>query len=261
MTLLDVQSLRITYGGVVAADDVSLQVEEGKVVGLIGPNGAGKTSMIDALTGYTSPSGGKIIFDGQDITKLRAYARARRGLARTFQSVELFDDLSIEDNLFVASERVGIGRAVRDLFLPIARADRTNVDWALGICGLGDVATESPAALPHGRRKLVGVARAIASRPRLVLLDEPAAGLDTDESEVLGQHLRELPGVGVTVLLVDHDMGLVLSVCDEVYVLDFGRLIAHGTPDEIRADEAVITAYLGSHGKEAESVVNEETHA
>jgi branched-chain amino acid transport system ATP-binding protein len=250
MSLLDVQSLRITYGGVVAADDVSLQVEEGKVVGLIGPNGAGKTSVIDALTGYTAPSRGTIVFDGQDITKLRAYARARRGLARTFQSVELFDDLSVEDNLFVASERVSVARSVRDLFLPIARADRANVDWALELCGLTEVARESPAALPHGRRKLVGVARAIASRPRLVLLDEPAAGLDTDESEVLGAHLRDLPAAGVTVLLVDHDMGLVLSVCDEVYVLDFGRLIAHGTPDAIRSDEAVITAYLGSRGKE-----------
>jgi branched-chain amino acid transport system ATP-binding protein len=250
MTLLDVQKLRITYGGVVAADDVDLTVEQGKVVGLIGPNGAGKTSMIDALTGYTAPSGGKVIFGGRDITKLRAYARARLGLTRTFQSVELFDDLSVEDNLFVASERVGIARAVRDLFMPHAKPDRTNVDWALELCGLRDVVAESPASLSQGRRKLVGVARALASRPRLVLLDEPAAGLDTDESLVLGGHLGDLPAVGVTVLLVDHDMGLVLSVCDEVYVLDFGRLIAHGTPEEIRADEAVINAYLGARHAE-----------
>lgn len=250
MTLLDVRALRITYGGVVAADNVDIEVEEGKVVGLIGPNGAGKTSVIDALTGYHSPSGGKVVFDGQDITKWRAHTRARHGLARTFQSVELFDDLSVEDNLFVASERVGIGRALHDLFLPIGRPDRTNIDWALDLCGLTDVADQPPAALPHGRRKLVGVARALASRPRLVLLDEPAAGLDTDESVVLGEHLKELPGEGVSVLLVDHDMGLVLSVCDEVYVLDFGKLIARGTPQEIRANESVIAAYLGSrHGE------------
>jgi branched-chain amino acid transport system ATP-binding protein len=195
-----------------------------------------------------------VIFDGQEITRLRAHKRARRGLARTFQSVELFDDLSVEDNLFVASQRISVGRSIRDLFLPLPRADRTDVDWALGLCGLMDVAEQSPASLPHGRRKLVGVARAIASRPRLVLLDEPAAGLDTDESVVLGEHLRELPGGGVTVLLVDHDMGLVLSVCDEVYVLDFGRLIAHGTPDEIRANDAVIAAYLGSRHAEAQHV-------
>jgi branched-chain amino acid transport system ATP-binding protein len=254
MSLLDVQQLRITYGGVVAADDVDLKVEEGKVVGLIGPNGAGKTSVIDALTGYTAPSSGKVIFDGQDITKLRAYTRARRGLARTFQSVELFDDLSVEDNLWVASERISIARSVRDLFLPLPKPDRANIDWALELCGLVDVAGESPAALPHGRRKLVGVARALAARPRLVLLDEPAAGLDTDESVVLGEHLRELPGAGVTVLLVDHDMGLVLSVCDEVYVLDFGRLIAHGSAEEIRGNDAVITAYLGSRHGEAQNV-------
>jgi branched-chain amino acid transport system ATP-binding protein len=116
------------------------------------------------------------------------------------------------------------------------------------LCGLHDVADRRPTELSHGRRKLVGVARALASRPKLVLLDEPAAGLDTEESQVLGEHLRLLPAEGVTVLLVDHDMGLVLSVCDEIHVLDFGQLIARGTPDQIRADDAVITAYLGGHG-------------
>ena len=254
MTLLDVQKLCIRYGGVVAVDNVDLGVQEGRVVGLIGPNGAGKTSLIDALSGYHAPSSGTISFDGDDITRLRAHARARRGLARTFQSVELFDDLSVEDNLLVASERVGIAGAIRDLFLPIRSSDRTSVDWALRLCGLEDVADEGPAGLPHGRRKLVGVARALASRPRLVLLDEPAAGLDTDETVVLGEHLRELPAEGVTVLLVDHDMGLVLSVCDEVYVLDFGRVIAHGTPEQIRADETVVAAYLGSRHAEEEHV-------
>jgi branched-chain amino acid transport system ATP-binding protein len=244
--LLDVAGLSVRYGGVVAVDGVDLSVEAGRVVGLIGPNGAGKTSLIDALSGYHAPSSGTINFGGEDITRLRAHARARRGLARTFQSVELFDDLSVEGNLLVASERVGIGSAVRDLFLPMRRSDRTDVDWALALCGLEDVAEDEPAGLSHGRRKLVGVARALAARPRLVLLDEPAAGLDTDETIVLGEHLRELPGAGVTVLLVDHDMGLVLSVCDEVYVLDFGRVIAHGTPEEVRADEAVVAAYLGS---------------
>jgi branched-chain amino acid transport system ATP-binding protein len=215
------------------------------VVGLIGPNGAGKTSMIDALTGYHRPAAGHVRFAGADITGTRPHVRARRGLARTFQSIELFDDLTVEENLLVASDDVSVGRALVELLL--ARRQTVSAsDWALSLCGLEDVATRSPKDLSHGRRKLVGVARALARRPRLVLMDEPAAGLDTHETAELGTHLRSLPGEGVTVLLVDHDMGLVLSVCDYVYVLDFGKLIAHGTPSEIRQNDQVITAYLGT---------------
>jgi branched-chain amino acid transport system ATP-binding protein len=249
--LLNVDALSVTYGGVTAVDGVDLAVPEGKLVGLIGPNGAGKTSTIDALTGYHSPSGGRIEFAGEDITGMRPHLRARRGLARTWQSVELFDDLTVDENLLVASQRMGVLQALRDLLLPIATHPRDDVDWALGLCGLTDVADRLPTELSHGRRKLVGVARALAQRPRLVLMDEPAAGLDTDESAELGRHLRALPGEGVTVLLVDHDMGLVLSICDEVVVLDFGRVIARGTPDEIRGDEAVIAAYLGGRREQA----------
>ena len=252
--VLTAERLRVTYGGVVAVDDVDLAVPEGQVVGLIGPNGAGKSSMIDALTGYHPPSGGAVTFAGQDITRLRPHLRARRGLARTFQSIELFDDLTVEENLLVAADRTGVARALRDLLLPVRRGSRADVDWALEVCGLQDVAGRLPTELSHGRRKLVGVARALAQRPRLVLLDEPAAGLDTDESRELGRRLRALPEQGVTVLLVDHDMGLVLSVCDHVHVLDFGRLIARGTPAEIREDPAVIAAYLGG-GHHAEASV------
>ena len=249
--LLNVDDLRVTYGGVTAVDAFDLAVEAGSVVGLIGPNGAGKTSTIDALTGYHAPSNGAVSFGGEDITGLRPHQRARRGLARTWQSVELFDDLTVEENLLVASQRMGVLKALRDLLLPIGETNRDDVDWALELCGLTDVADRLPTELSHGRRKLVGVARALAQRPRLVLMDEPAAGLDTDESVELGQHLRALPAEGVTVLLVDHDMGLVLSVCDEVVVLDFGRVIARGTPAQIRNDEAVIAAYLGTQREEA----------
>jgi branched-chain amino acid transport system ATP-binding protein len=247
--LLNVDALRVTYGGVTAVDDVDLAVTAGSVVGLIGPNGAGKTSTIDALTGYHAPSNGSVTFDGEDITRLRPHRRARRGLVRTFQSVELFDDLTVEENLLVASQRMGVLSALRDLLAPIGSHPREDVDWALDLCGLTDVKDRMPTELSHGRRKLVGVARALAQRPRLVLMDEPAAGLDTDESAELGEHLRALPDEGVTVLLVDHDMGLVLSICDEVVVLDFGQVIARGTPAEIRADEAVIGAYLGTHAE------------
>ena len=249
--LLRVESLDAGYSGSTVVRDLTLEVRAGEVVALLGPNGAGKTSTIDALTGYHAPSNGTVSFGGEDITGLRPHQRARRGLARTWQSVELFDDLTVEENLLVASQRMGVLKALRDLLLPIGEAQREDVDWALELCGLTDVADRLPTELSHGRRKLVGVARALAQRPRLVLMDEPAAGLDTDESVELGQHLRALPAEGVTVLLVDHDMGLVLSVCDEVVVLDFGRVIARGTPAQTRNDEAVIAAYLGTQREEA----------
>jgi branched-chain amino acid transport system ATP-binding protein len=246
--LLEVAGLRVTYGGVVAVSDVDLQVAEGTIYGLIGPNGAGKTSMVDALTGYTRPAAGRITFDGRDIGALRPYRRARLGLARTFQSVELFDDLTVDENLLVASEHVTVASALRDLFLPHRPVDRAGVDWAISVCGLEDVVDRYPAEISLGRRKLVGIGRALARQPRLVLLDEPAAGLDTDESSELGRRLRTLPEEhGVTVLLIDHDMGLVLSVCDHLMVLDFGRQIAAGSPAQIRDDQRVIEAYLGGH--------------
>jgi branched-chain amino acid transport system ATP-binding protein len=251
--LLDVRGLRVTYGGVVAVADVDLSIREGQVHGLIGPNGAGKTSMIDALTGYT-PAHGTVAFDGREITRMKPYRRARMRLARTFQSVELFDDLTVDENLLVASERAGVRHALRDLFLPARQPDRRAVDWAISVCGLESVADRYPPEISHGQRKLVGVGRALAQEPRLVLLDEPAAGLDTDESLELGRRLRSLPDEhGVTVLLIDHDMGLVLTVCDQILVLDFGKAIAAGSPEEIRTDPRVLEAYLGSRGSDSAS--------
>src|ERR1700744_1288021 len=178
--LLDVTGLRVTYGGVVAVSDVDLQIAEGTVFGLIGPNGAGKTSMVDALTGYSRQAAGRIVFDGKDIGALRPYRRARLGLARTFQSVELFDDLTVEENLLVASEHVTVASALRDLFGPQRPPDRTGVDWAVAVCGLEDVLSRYPTEISLGRRKLVGIGRALARRPRLGLLDEPGGGPDTD---------------------------------------------------------------------------------
>jgi branched-chain amino acid transport system ATP-binding protein len=243
--LLETADLRVTYGSVVAVEGLSLSVPEAGIVGLIGPNGAGKTSAIDAISGYHPLSGGSVSFEGEDMTRMRPHRRARRGLARTFQSVELFDDLTVEENLQVAADHLGIGRALRDLFLPIGERSREGLEWALQLCGLEDVAGRMPTELSAGRRKLVGVARALAQRPKVVLMDEPAAGLDTDESKELGERLKTMPAAGVSVLIVDHDMSLVLGICDEIHVLDFGRSIAHGTPAAIRADESVIAAYLG----------------
>lgn len=245
--LLKVDALRVAYGAVIAVNDVSLTLESGEVVGLIGPNGAGKSSFIDALTGAMKNRGGNVTFEGAPLDVLPPHAVARRGLVRTFQSVELFDDLTVRENLLVAAEQPTLLSSLRDLILPSKPVGIDNVAWASAICELDNVLDRFPRELSHGQRKLAGVARALAKRPRLVLMDEPAAGLDTDESVAFGKRLRSLPANGVSVLLVDHDMELVLGVCDRIYVLDFGTVIASGTPDEIRANSKVIEAYLGGH--------------
>lgn len=260
MALLATHDLSVTFGGLRANDDVNIEIHAGSFVGLIGPNGAGKTTFIDAITGYVASSG-RVEFDGEDLDGLAPHERAGRGLVRTFQSLELFEDLTIEDNLLVPAERPRWYTPLLDaLHLHRTAADADDrVDWALKTVGLPHYRDRLPTDLPHGQRKLIGVARALTARPKLVLLDEPAAGLDTAESRVLGVHLRGLLAEGITVFMIDHDMGLVLSVCDYIYVLDFGRIIAAGTPAEIRKDPQVILAYLGGSAGEAEAVVAEVT--
>jgi branched-chain amino acid transport system ATP-binding protein len=184
---------------------------------------------------------------GEDITQRSPHARAKAGLSRTWQSIELFADLTVAENLRVTSDRLTVGSVLRDIVAP-ARANQTDVSWPLDMLGLADEGGMDPTMLPYGRQKLVGVSRALASNPRVLMLDEPAAGLDTDESQALGRRLSAIAQSGIAVLLVDHDMGLVLDVCDYVYVLDFGRLIAQGKPAEIRANQLVVEAYLGTGG-------------
>ena len=243
--LLEVTGLRVAYGGVVAVDEVSLCVEEGQIVGLMGPNGAGKSSVIDALSGYLPSRRGHVRLAGASLDGQPAYSVARRGLVRTFQSVELFDDLTVAENLAVAATHTGVWAAIRDLVRPGTGSDHEAVDWALHVCGLEQVGNAYPTQLSHGQRKLAGVARALARRPVVVLMDEPAAGLDTEESRAFGERLRTLPDQGTSVLLVDHDMGLMLGVCDRIVVLEFGRVIAQGTPEQIAKDPRVAAAYLG----------------
>jgi ABC-type branched-subunit amino acid transport system ATPase component len=225
--VLRVNGLSVAFGGVHALSDVDLEVREGELVGLIGPNGAGKTTLIDAVTGFVHFTGA-VELDGRDVGRMAAYQRARLGLGRTWQSTDLFDDLDVRENLTVASPK-----------------DTGEVDTTLASVGIDVAAEAMPGQLSQGQRKLVGIARALASSPRLVCLDEPAAGLDTNESRQLGARLRELADQGQSTLLIDHDMGLVLSICDRVVVLEFGKVIADDVPDVVRRDPNVISAYLG----------------
>ncbi len=220
--VLAVNGLSVAFGGVHALSEVDLEVHEGELVGLIGPNGAGKTTLIDAVTGFVRFTG-QVKLDGQDIGRMAAYERARLGLARTWQNTDLFDDLEVGENVAVAG----------------------GAPEVLDLVGLAWAAPAMPDQLSEGARKLVGVARALAGSPRLLCLDEPAAGLDARESEELGRSLRELADRGQSTLLIDHDMGLVLSICDRVVVLEFGRVIADGPPEAVRQNERVIAAYLG----------------
>lgn len=237
--------LGVRFGGVRALIDLSLEVGDGQLVGLIGPNGAGKTTTIDALTGFVRHEG-RVAVDGEDLTEAAPHRRAAAGLARTWQSLELFDDLTVEENLRVAADRSSLVSTLGDLVRPSRPRPDDGVRWALDVLDLESVAGTYPPELSLGRRKLAAVARALAARPSVLLLDEPAAGLDSSESLAFGETLRRIVAHGTSILLIDHDMALVLGVCDHLYVLDFGRLIASGPPDAVRADARVVAAYLGT---------------
>lgn len=234
MSLLEVRGVMVRFGGVMAVGGVDLDAEVGQVTGLIGPNGAGKTTLFNVISGMQEPTAGNVLVSGVDITGEAPHKRAKRGLARTFQRLELFWSLSVRDNVRVAAELA----AVPDV-------DGT-VDALLDKVGVSDLADSVAGDLPTGSARLVEIARALATMPRLLLLDEPASGLDDSETERLGTLLRELASDGLGVLLVEHDMNLVMQVCDRIHVLDLGNIISVGTPTEIQHDEAVLRAYLGT---------------
>ncbi len=238
MALLSLEHLRRRFGGIVAVNDVSFDVEAGQIVGLIGPNGAGKTTLFNLITRLYKPDEGSIVFDGESLLRLAPHEIVRRGIARTFQNVELFPSMSVLENVLVGYQnRTGArtqGQAERE------------ASALLDYVGLGDAAHRSVVGLPFTTLKQVEFARALASQPRLLLLDEPASGLSHEEVERLADFIRALrDDLSLTVLLVEHHMNLVMRLSQTVQVLDFGRLIASGTPDEVRANPAVIEAYLG----------------
>ena len=249
MSLLTTHAMSVTFGGLRAVDRVDIEVAAGSLVGLIGPNGAGKTTFIDGITGFV-PTAGRILFDGHELGNQPPHKRASLGLGRTWQSLELFDDLTVEENLQVAADKHTARNFLLDMVHPGRKRERKSVELALEILGIEELAASMPNEISQGQRKLVSAARAMATRPKLLCMDEPAAGLDTQESMQLGRGLRDIVNSGTSIFLVDHDMDLVLNICDYVYVIEFGVKIAEGTPAEITKHPAVIKAYLGSSKRE-----------
>jgi ABC-type branched-subunit amino acid transport system ATPase component len=249
--LLQVKSVTKRFGGIIALQDVSMALGVGEICGLIGPNGAGKTTLFDLISGITSPSEGRVVFGGLDVTRLSASNRARLGMRRTFQRTQLFSWLSVEDNVLSALEwRGGGGGLLADLAgSPTRRRKemerRDRVDEVIDWCGLDALRRTLAGALPLGQARIVELARAMVDRPKVLLLDEPTSGLDHGEAERFGELVRSVRGHGCAVLLVEHDVGFVMNLCERVVVLNLGSVLASGLPGEIRAHQGVRDAYLG----------------
>jgi branched-chain amino acid transport system ATP-binding protein len=235
MSSLEVSDVVVTFGGRRALDNAGISAPLGQVTGLIGPNGAGKSTMFDVICGLRKPDAGRVSVHGKDVTRIGPAARAKHGMARTFQRLELFGRLTVRENLMVAAELGSGGRQASKIASEIlVRLD------------LMDVADRAADELSTGTGRLVEVGRALAARPKYLLLDEPAAGLDHTETETFAGLLRGLAAEGTAVILVEHDMSLVMNVCDQLYVLDLGAIICSGTPEVVQADERVLAAYLGA---------------
>lgn len=253
MSLLQVENVAVRFGGLQALRGVDLQAEAGKVTGLIGPNGAGKTTLFNVICGYQQATSGRVTFDGRDVSGMAPHRRARLGIARTFQRLETFGSLTARDNIRVAAEvRRRYSRQRIDI--------EADTDEILDLVGLRAVANEPVDAMPTGLARLVELGRALATHPRLLLLDEPSSGLDESESDAFGRLLSKLAETGTGVLLVEHDIDLVMAACSQIFVLDFGAILAAGAPAEIQRNEAVRAAYLGV-GDAAENAVQKQVAA
>ncbi len=251
MSLLRVENLSKEFGGVHAVEDLSFEIGTGIVHSIIGPNGAGKTTLLNLLTGVYVPSAGRIVFDGRELSGAPTHAFAAAGIGRTFQNLQIFFNMSVLENVMTGRhlhERCGLLSAL--LRTPaLARAERDCRARALellGFVGLADDAASAADAMPYGALKRLEIARALAGEPRLLLLDEPAAGLNPTESLQIAELIRELAGRGTTVVLVEHDMRLVMGVSDHILVLDYGRKLSEGSAEQVRNDPRVIEAYLGA---------------
>ena len=255
---LQVSDLSMRFGGLLAVDGVSLSVHERQIVSMIGPNGAGKTTVFNCLTGFYQPSGGKIMLRGQDITGLPGHQIARRGVVRTFQNVRLFRGMTAVENLLVAQHRHLKSNMLAGLFKTpgFRQSEKQALEFAehwLERMNLLDVANRSAGTLACGQQRRLEIARCMMTRPSLLMLDEPAAGLNPRETEELKELIATLRDEdGMTVLLIEHDMKLVMGICERIYVLNYGRVIAHGSPAEIGKNAEVIAAYLGTPDEEGQ---------
>jgi branched-chain amino acid transport system ATP-binding protein len=254
MALLEVVGVTVRFGGVTAVDDASISVDGGTVTGLIGPNGAGKTTLFNVISGLQAPTAGRIRFTDHDVTRSSVDSRAKAGIGRTFQRLEAFGSLTVRENVLVARE---IKAGVRGWF---GRRDTALVDGLIDRVGITRYANQRADSVPTGVARLLEMARALAIQPKLLLLDEPSSGLDEAETDNFGALLRALAADGTAVLMVEHDMELVMGVCDLIHVLEFGRVIATGTGAEIRSNRKVQAAYLGfGDADDVEAAVEQTT--
>ena len=251
MALLEVKGITKTFGGLVAVENVEFNVNEGEIVSIIGPNGAGKTTIFNMLTGVYHVNGGKILFDGREIQNKQPRDIVKAGIARTFQNIRLFPTMRVIENVLVG-EHINIGYNFLDLLFKTKKyreeekaAHQSAIDLLVSL-DLGDEIDNYAKNLPYGMQRKLEIARAIATKARLIILDEPAAGMNPQESEELKEFIRKLRDKGQTILLIEHDMSVVMDISDRIYVIDHGRKIAEGLPKEIAVNKRVITAYLGS---------------